>query len=263
MPYGRHTGMRAPTAHRIDSAAYRTSFRLCSVGHASSFAFKAQSILSAPNHEIRCMSQAVAASPVVHATSGGTGATVSSTGILENATRPSESMRRKANAAGMAVGLAGGDEWLLARPVYCASNLGLTMPRIDGHIDQIFDCSILSEELGVSDLTQLLGQLLSPNYELSPEEVRSLVAGLSLAELRCVAESAVDALLGPEDTPRGFVQWARASLLANGLGGIAIPAEDLTGVLEILVATHRTIPLAKFADACRIAEERTRLDSLV
>ena len=58
-------------------------------------------------------------------------------------------------------------------------------------------------------------------------------------------------------------RWVRASLLANGLVGVRIHARDLSNVLAVLVATKRSIPLSRFADACRVADERARLEVLI
>ena len=49
----------------------------------------------------------------------------------------------------------------------------------------------------------------------------------------------------------------------NGIGSQEIPARDILDVMAILVATNRTVPLSKFADACRELDETARLDILI
>jgi hypothetical protein len=174
-----------------------------------------------------------------------------------------EHERRKPGARGSLITLTDGQQWLLANPTYHPGAEGLTQPPVDEPLDRIFESAVLNENLALSDLWEVAGKLLKANYELSSEEVSHLIGLFTEPEGRAFARDVVGALFGSDRGEKTFTRWVRTSLIANGLSQAEIHAEDLMDVLAILVATNRTIPLSRFADACRQADERARLETLI
>lgn len=194
---------------------------------------------------------------------GKTGATESSTGSRRTAAGPVEHERRKAEASGEPVRLADGNVWLLAAPEYRPRGEGLTRPCVDHPLDRMFESAVLDEGVSWRDLGETARGLLLANYDLCDEELGDLLAVSPGPEARTLAAEVLRILLGPNRQEKTFTRWVRASLLANGLADVAVPADDLLNVLAVLVATNRTVPLARFADACRVVEERARLEVLI
>ena len=159
--------------------------------------------------------------------------------------------------------LADGESWLLANPVFQAGPEGLTRPMGDQPLDNLVERAIRGEDLEIAHLFEVAKELLIANYELSNEEVGCLLEFASGTESRKFFESLLSALFGFNEKSKSYTNWVRASLLASGLAAQEIPASDLFDVMAILVATNRTVPLSKFADACRELEERSRLDMLI
>lgn len=176
---------------------------------------------------------------------------------------PIERERRKPGAEGTPAGLADGQLWLLANPTYRPRPGGLTRPPVDPALDRIFECAVLGERLSLCDLWAAARALLLANYALSEDEAARLLSVSEGPESRALAGHVLDALFASDGAGKTYTAWARASLLANGLGRQEVPAGDLVNVLAILVATNRTIPLSKFADACRLLDERARLETLI
>ena len=177
--------------------------------------------------------------------------------------RPIELHRRKSGVDGTIVTLADGQPWLLARPTYQACRGGLTQPHVDGPLDRMFESTVLSEGLSLCDVWEVARELLKRNYDLSDDEACDLLSVAPGAECKALASAILDALFGTQESEKTYTAWIRASLLANGLGRVDIRAGDLSNVLAILVATNRTIPLSQFADACRLMDERARLEALI
>jgi hypothetical protein len=176
---------------------------------------------------------------------------------------PLERERRKPGADGTPVRLADGRLWLLASPTYKAGPGSLTSPPVDGPLDRFFECSVLGESLKLTDVWEAARQLLLANYDLTDDELSRLLSVAPGPESRTLASEVVRALFGSDDEEKSYSRWVRACLLANGLGDEKIPAADLPNVLAVLVATNRTIPLSRFADACRVQDERARLEVLI
>lgn len=176
---------------------------------------------------------------------------------------PVEHERRRPGAAGAAIRLADGRPWLLASPTFRPRPEGLTRPQVDQPLDRVFDCAALGEGLDLADVWAAARELLRANYDLTDDELAGLLSVAPGSESRELAAEVVRALFGPDRGEKTYTRWVRASLIAGGLGGAEIPAEDLPNVLAVLVATNRTIPLSRFADACRLADERARLEALV
>jgi hypothetical protein len=176
---------------------------------------------------------------------------------------PIEHERRRLGVGGIPVLLADGRLWLLAIPTFRPRLAGLTMPLVDEPLDRIFESAVLGEALDLTDLWQVARELLTANYELTQEELAGLLSTTPGSEIRALATAIIQAIFGPDPGKKSYTHWVRASLLANGLGDTDIPAHDLANVLAVLVATKRTIPLSQFADACRHADERARLESLI
>ena len=176
---------------------------------------------------------------------------------------PVERVRRKPGASGTAVRLADGDNWLLRDPVCRANGSFLFSPAVDRAIDRVFEASTLSEDLDWRDLWAAARELIRSNYEVSDEELSDLLSVAPGPEASALASAIVGVLVGPDDLERSYTAWAKASLLANGLGGVHLAPGALRNVLTVLVATRRTVPLDKFAEACRVRDERASLEVLV
>lgn len=194
---------------------------------------------------------------------GRTGGTGYSSDSSNPTSDPSEPDRRKSGSSGTPVRLADGQTWLLVNPTYRARGESLTCPPIDPPLDRIFESAVLDEGLSLCDLWEVARGLLKANYELDDGEIAHLLAVSPGPESRALAAEVLDALFGTDRAEKTYTAWVRASLLANGLGRECVPARDLLNVLAILVATDRTIPLTRFADACRLLDERARLENLI
>jgi hypothetical protein len=197
-------------------------------------------------------------------TTGKTGATESSTGSPADRGLPLEPLRRKPSAQGRGVRLADGQLWMLAVPTYRGAGPGaLTRPCVDQPLDRIFEDTVLDGGMDWRDLWAAARALLLANYALADDELTLLLSVAPGPEARALAAEVAGIIFGPGPGEKTYTQWVRASLLANGLGGVEIPSADLLNVLAVLVATGRTLPLSKFADACLQQDERARLESLV
>lgn len=177
--------------------------------------------------------------------------------------RPDEPSRRKPGASGSPVRLADGRLWLFGHPTYRPTAAGLTSPLVDRPLDRLFESAVLGEGVELTDVWDAARALLLCNYDLSDEEAADLLSVSPGPESAELAEAVVVAVFGGETGEKTFTRWVRASLVANGLGGADLSAGDLTDLLAILVATHRTIPLTQFADACRRVDERANLEALI
>lgn len=194
---------------------------------------------------------------------GSTEATESSLAIGPGLSPDLERSRRKPGAAGAPVRLADGGEWLLRGPEFRVRPGRLTSPLVDRVLEQVFEAVTLGEELALDDVLAAAASLLLANYDLTEAELSDLLTVSPGQECQALVRGTVDALFGPAGGPRGYLQWVRASLLANGLGDLSVPCADLSNVMAVLLATGRTVPLEKFADACRLVEEQARLEDLI
>jgi hypothetical protein len=176
---------------------------------------------------------------------------------------PIEPQRRKPGARGGLVRLADGQPWLLAEPAFRPRRGSLTTPDLDEAIDRLHEQIVLGEDLCLADVQAAARTLLLANYDLSDVEVADLLEVEPGVEAEELARAVLEILFGPEGRARGYVDWVRASLLANGLAATEIPASALHDVLTLLMATHRTVPPARFVDACRAALDRDSLERLV
>ena len=139
----------------------------------------------------------------------------------------------------------------------------LTNPDVDGEIDRLFEQSVLSGEVALVDVWSAARSLLLANYDLTDGEFDDLVTFTPGRQCLAFVTTVLEALFGPPRAARSYTDWARASLLANGIGPAAIRPGDLANVLAILVATRRTIPASQFIDASRTAEEQASLENLI
>lgn len=174
-----------------------------------------------------------------------------------------EGARRRPRATGTPVRLADGSIWLLAMPTFRPGREHLTAPAIDEAVDRIFDRLALGQGVLLRDAWEVAMALLRANYVLDPEELADLLSVAPGVEARALVDAVLDALFGPEVAGRSYTDWVRASLLANGLDGGEISAADLPNVLAVLIATQRTVPVARFVDACRAADARSALETLI
>jgi hypothetical protein len=175
----------------------------------------------------------------------------------------SEHERRKTGAQGRLVRLSDGRDWLLAEPTFQTSPAGLTMPDVDAELDLFYEQIILGEDILLVDIMAVARILLLANYDLAEAEVAELLEVDAGAEAETLAGVVLESLFGPDQKVRGYVDWVRASLLANGLAPAAIPASAINDVLSILMATNRTVPPSQFVDVCRAARDRDSLERLI
>ncbi len=176
---------------------------------------------------------------------------------------PIEHQRRKPGARGGLVWLADGRPWLLAEPAFRPGPGRLTTPDVDAVIDRFHEQIVLGEDVSLADVQAAARSLLLANYELSDDELADLLEVAPGAEAEELARAVLETLFGPDSRIRGYIDWVRASLLANGLAPAEIPASAINDVLTILMATNRTVPPAQFVDACRAALGRESLERLI
>ncbi len=174
-----------------------------------------------------------------------------------------EHRRRKPGAQGRLVRLADGQPWLLAEPTLRSGQSSLTSPDVDQEVDRFHEQIILGDDLSLVDILGVVRKLLLANYELSDDEVGELLEVEPGEEAEILAGAVLESLFGADQRIRGYVDWVRASLLANGLEPSTIPASALTDVLTVLMATNRTVSPSRFIDACRAARDRDSLERLV
>ncbi len=184
-------------------------------------------------------------------------------GVSKPMRDPSEHQRRKPGARGSLVRLADGQPWLLAEPSFRPTPGPLTEPDLDAAIDRFHEQIILGDDVRLDDLFAAARVLLLANYDLTDAEAATLLEVEAGPEAEALARAVLESLFGPERHAKGYVDWIKASLLANGLSTSAIPASALNDVLTILMATNRTIPPAQFVDACRAARDRDTLEHLL
>ncbi len=174
-----------------------------------------------------------------------------------------EHERRKPGARGRLVQLSDGRPWLLAEPAFRPTSTGLTTPNVDPAIERFHEQIVLGDDVSLADVLDVARSLLVANYDLTDVEVAELLEVEPGTEAEALAKVVLESLFGPDQRVRGYVDWVRASLLANGLGLAEIPASSLNDVLTILIATNRTVPPSQFVDACRAARDRESLERLI
>ena len=174
-----------------------------------------------------------------------------------------EHQRRKPGARGRLIQLADGRPWLLAEPVFRPTPTGLSTPNVDSAIDRFHEQIVLGDNVSMADILDVARALLLANYDLTDDEVAELLEVGPRSEAEMLARAVLESLFGPDHRVRGYVDWVRASLLANGLALSEIPASAINDVLTILISTNRTIPPSQFVDACRAASDRDSLERLV
>ena len=175
----------------------------------------------------------------------------------------SEHERRRPGARGRPVRLADGLPWLLAEPTFRPTSSGLTTPDVDVEMDRFYEQIVLGDDIPLADIMAVGRILLLANYHLTDDEVAELLEVGVGAEAEALAGAVLESLFGPDQRVRGYVDWVRTSLLANGLAISQIPASAINDVLTILMATNRTVSPSQFVDACRAARDRDSLERLV
>lgn len=174
-----------------------------------------------------------------------------------------EHERRKPDARGRIVRLADGQPWILAEPSFRPTMSGLTTPDVDREIDRFHEQIVLGDDVSLTDILSVARMLLLTNYDLTKYEVAALLEVAEGPEAEALAKVVLESLFGPDQRTRGYSDWVRASLLANGLTQSEIPASAMNDVLSILITTNRTIPPSQFVDVCRAASDRDSLERLV
>jgi hypothetical protein len=174
-----------------------------------------------------------------------------------------ESTRRKPGAAGVPIRLSDGHEWLFAIPQFCLNRKSLTTPAIDLELDELFESSTLEGNVSLRSIFSACRLLLLENYLLTDLEIANLLSLASADEAKNLADATMGILFGVQARERSYSDWIRTSLLANGIGMVAITSDQVSDVMNLLVATKRTIPAQQFINACAVAAENSVLESLV
>jgi hypothetical protein len=156
--------------------------------------------------------------------------------------------REKDGATGTPAVLADGREWLLADGGLC--NV------LDAIRDRIDDEARLRGEVDMADVRQAAFLLLRANYVLSEGEAASLLLG---AEPQPLTDAVSRALFGEPNPRRTFTVWAASSLLANGIDPASVPGPLRQHVLDILVASRRTVPAGEFIESAEAARRRAAI----
>ena len=175
----------------------------------------------------------------------------------------SERDRRRPGAAGVPAVLADGHPWLLAEPTFRPKPGPLTTPDVDAALDRFYERVVLGDDLPLDDLLGVARTLVLANYDLDDDEVGTLLEVDAGAEAEALARAVSEALFGPDQRIRNYTDWVRASLLGNGLTTVEVPASAVNDVLTVLLATGRTVPPARFVDACRAAQDREAREHLL
>lgn len=176
---------------------------------------------------------------------------------------PLEADRRRPGASGVAVGLADGQMWLFARPIFRASRNSLTRPDVDALLDRFHERIVLGEDIPLDEIFLAARTLLQANYDLSNAELNLLLEVAEGDEAQDLARGVSEALFGPDQRVRGYTDWVRASLLANGLNLTDVPGDAIGDLMAVLVSTRRTVPAGQFIEACRVARDREAREALV
>lgn len=134
--------------------------------------------------------------------------------------------------------------------------LALTHPGLDALREEILTRGHLRGAYPAEMLERAGGILLGGGYDLSGPEQWVLAASAKLDDLRDAVE---ECLLAQAERPRGYRDWVRSSLLANGLDPDLMPEADLPHVLHQLVATRRAIPAHEFLDVALAGAKRAAL----
>ncbi len=93
----------------------------------------------------------------------------------------------------------------------------MTTPDVDAEIDLFYEQIVLGEDVPLVDVLAAARTLLLANYDLDESEVAELLEVEAGAEAEALAGVVLESLFGPDQRVRGYVDWVRASLLANGL----------------------------------------------
>lgn len=139
-------------------------------------------------------------------------------------------------------------------PLDCGESGTWILPRaatareFDVIRDRLFDDMAGSASVGLTDIFLAAWSLIQKHYDLTGMEATQLLAR---AERSTLCDTVVDVLLVPDDPPRRYGDWVRASLVANGLDPATIAADDLPHVLFTLEKTGRCVPLGEFVSIGR------------
>ena len=157
-----------------------------------------------------------------------------------------ESSARRPDLRGVEVVLADGQTWTLADYI----------PDLAPVWDQLYDHNLISQGYNLADLHLASFRLLLENYDLPADFAVWLIDRTDPDALVTAVEGA---LFGVRNALRGWSDWATGSLLANGIDPAIVPPERRRDVLDLLVASGRTVPASKFTSAGRAAAKRQGL----
>ena len=157
---------------------------------------------------------------------------------------PEASTRLKPNARGSVVVTICEQAWLFSDVV----------PELRPVWDRLYDANVLAGSYPVLDLQLAALRLLTANYTLLTDEAVILIRAAEVSDLVKAVETA---LFGPERVHRSFTDWVVASFAANGLSVDDVPADRRQAVLELLVATRRTLSPAEYISSAQAAKVRS------
>ncbi|MHC5542097.1 hypothetical protein ACYOEI_28075, partial [Singulisphaera rosea] len=145
--------------------------------------------------------------------------------------------------------------WILAH--------GGLAPTLLKTIDRLYDDRAIRHQVVMGDVLIAAWALLLANYELTDEEITTLLEGLPKEQEQALAQAVMDSLFGSQRNHRTYSEWALASLYAAGIEPSIVPPQLLPDVLDVLVMSRRTIPASQFISSSEAAAKRSRLLQMV
>ena len=174
-----------------------------------------------------------------------------------------EHLRRKHDAKGSLLRLADGQHWLFRKPLFSLDSQSLTKPDIDHYLDAIFEQTVATGEVELSDLYAVAYVLLSENYHFSDQEFSELVTISQGDECNRFADALMELLFGDQSSERTYSDWIRLSLRLNNLYDQPMDAKDLSNCIAFFVESKRCPSPRSFIDSLRLVTESDSLDGLV
>jgi hypothetical protein len=131
----------------------------------------------------------------------------------------------------------GGRTWKLAE-------LGLAR-AVTEQRDRLHDDICLYSEVNLKEIRTCAWLALEANYNLTPEETMTIIEGTDPSEL---TEAVVKSVFvhETEQAEETYTNWAKSSLMANGIDPATTPKAMISHILRQLVATGRAMKLEDF-----------------
>ncbi len=155
-----------------------------------------------------------------------------------------------------------GHELEIDGQVWLLHHAGIS-PMLTEVRDRLYNRSLIAGKANLDDCRVVCFMALMANYHVTPEEARALIWRADPDE---VVTQAFQVLFIPQYFRRNWTDWARASLIINGIDPDKVKPADVPHVLLLLIMTEKTIPAeeyteageaaSKFASLRQIAEEQ-------